>query len=125
MKKEVISKCPICNNELTITSLHCPKCQIEINGEFSLSRLNYLTKEQLNFVEVFLKNQGNIKAIEKEMNISYPTVKKLMNDVLTAMGYDVSEQVETKSLQRQEVLDRLANKEISVEDATNLLKNIK
>lgn len=125
MKKEVISKCPICNNELTITRLQCPNCHIEINGEFSLSRLSTLNKEQLNFVEVFLKNQGNIKSIEKELNISYPTVKKIMNDVMVSMGYDVSEQENKASLQRQEILDRLASKEITFEEATSLLKNLK
>lgn len=126
MKKEVISKCPICSNELTITSLHCDKCNIEITGEFSLSKLSVLTKEQLKFVEVFLKNSGSIKAIEKELNISYPTVKKLLNEILITMGYDGIEQEESKeSLKRQEILDRLSRKEITFEEATNLLKNLK
>lgn len=125
MKKEVISKCPVCQNELTITRLHCNNCHIEINGEFSLSRLNVLTKEQLNFVEVFLKNQGSIKAIEKELDISYPTVKKILNEVLQSMGYDVSESGESKSIQRQDILDRLATKEITFEEAKALLNNIK
>ena len=125
MKKEVISHCPICANELTITRLHCDKCQIEINGAFSLSKLSLLTKEQLNFVEVFLKNSGSIKAIEKDLNISYPTVKKLLNEVLNTMGYDVSDDINSKdSLKRQEILDKLAAKEISYEEATNLLKNL-
>lgn len=125
MKKEVISHCPICDNELTITRLHCDKCQIEINGEFSLSKLSLLTKEQLKFVEVFLKNSGSIKAIEKDMNISYPTVKKLLNEVLSTMGFDVNENTESRdSLKRQEILDKLANKEISYEEASNLLKKM-
>lgn len=125
MKKEVISHCPICDNELTITRLHCDKCQIEINGEFSLSKLSLLTKEQLKFVEVFLKNSGSIKAIEKDMNISYPTVKKLLNEVLNTMGFDVSENTESReSLRRQEILDKLANKEITYEEASSLLKKM-
>lgn len=126
MKKEVISHCPICENELTITRLHCDKCQIEINGAFSLSKLSLLTKEQLKFVEVFLKNSGSIKAIEKDLNISYPTVKKLLNDVLKTLGYEVSENVENKdSLKRQEILDRLASKEITYDEASTLLKSVR
>jgi len=125
MKNEVISHCPICQNELTITRLHCDKCQIEINGEFYLSKLSLLTKEQLKFVEVFLKNSGSIKSIEKELNISYPTVKKLLNDVLKTMGYDVEEDVSKDALKRQEILDKLATKEITYEEATNLLKNLR
>jgi hypothetical protein len=126
MKKEVISKCPICGDELAITRLHCHNCGVEINGDFALSKLCRLSKEQLTFVLLFLKNQGNIKAIEKDMNISYPTVKKLLNDVLSSLGYDVTEEESSKLLtQRQEILDKLANKEISFDEANQLLKNLR
>ncbi|HBP26194.1 MAG TPA: hypothetical protein DD618_04510 [Acholeplasmatales bacterium] len=126
MKKEVISKCPICGDELSITRLHCHNCGVEINGEFSLSKLCRLSKEQLTFVLLFLKNQGNIKAIEKDMNISYPTVKKILNDVLVNLGYDVGEEeVGKTAIQRQEILDKLANKELSFDEANQMLKNLK
>lgn len=126
MKKEVISKCPICGDELTITRLHCHNCGVEINGDFSLSKLCRLSKEQLTFVLLFLKNQGNIKAIEKDMNISYPTVKKILNDVLVNLGYDVGdEEIGKTAVQRQEILDKLANKELSFDEANQMLKNLK
>ncbi|HNZ50727.1 MAG TPA: DUF2089 domain-containing protein [Bacilli bacterium] len=126
MKKEVIAKCPICGEELTITRLHCHNCGVEINGEFALNKLCRLSKEQLTFVLLFLKNQGNIKAIEKDMNISYPTVKKLLNDVLSNLGFDVSDEATSKTaLQRQEILDKLAKKEISFDEANQQLKNLK
>lgn len=126
MKKEVISKCPICGDELSITRLHCHNCGVEINGDFALSKLCRLSKEQLTFVLLFLKNQGNIKAIEKDMNISYPTVKKILNDVLVNLGYDVGEEeVGKTAVQRQEILDKLANKEISFDEANQMLKNLR
>ncbi len=41
-----------------------------------------------NFVEVFIKNRGgNIKEIEKELGISYPTVRNKLEDVISALGY--------------------------------------
>ncbi|HKM30431.1 MAG TPA: DUF2089 domain-containing protein [Bacilli bacterium] len=123
MRKEVISKCPICGDELAITRLHCDSCGIEISGEFSLSKLAKLSKEQLTFIEIFLKNQGSIKSVEKDMNISYPTVKKLLNEILTVLGYDKLEEDKT-STQRQEILDKLANKEITFEAASILLKKL-
>ena len=56
MRKEVISKCPICGgDELAITRLHCDSCGIEISGEFSLSKLAKLSKEQLTFIEIFFE----------------------------------------------------------------------
>ena len=77
----------------------------------------------MEFVLTFLKNQGSIKAIEKEMNISYPTVKKMLNEVLLALGLDVEE--DRGSQRRNEILEKLARKEISFEEANALLKALK
>lgn len=127
MKKEVISKCPVCSHDLSITRLHCHNCEIEITGDFTLSKLHSLNREQLDFVLTFLKNQGSIKAIEKDLNISYPTVKKMLNEVLLALGFDGVEEANDNrlSLQRSEILDKLARKEISFEEANKLLKDLK
>lgn len=123
MKNEVISKCPICTQQLTIRSLHCDHCDIDISGEFMLSPLSMLNKEQLAFVETFLINQGSIKAVEKELNVSYPTVKKMLNDILMSLGYKVNEEeIDTR---RVEILDRLAKREITYEEAMKLLKEVK
>ena len=124
MKKEVISVCPICGDDLLIAKLHCHHCGVEISGDFVLPKINKLSKEQLTFVLMFLKNQGNIKAVEKEMNISYPTVKKILNEVLSTLGFTVNDDSGI-SEQRQDILDRLARGEISFEEANNLLKNYK
>jgi len=77
----------------------------------------------LTFIEIFLKNQGSIKSVEKDMNISYPTVKKMLNEILAVLGYDKLEE-DKVSIQRQEILERLASKEISFEEATALLKKL-
>ncbi|MFY9421695.1 MAG: DUF2089 domain-containing protein [Bacilli bacterium] len=123
LKKEVISKCPVCGHDLAITRLNCHNCEIEISGNFYLHKFHALTREQMEFVLTFLKNQGSIKAIEKEMNISYPTVKKMLNEVLLALGLDVEE--DRGSQQRNEILEKLARKEISFEEANALLKALK
>lgn len=129
MKKEVISHCPVCSHELTITKLHCNNCQIEISGEFKLSRLSLLSHEQLMFVELFLKTHGNIKAIEKEMGVSYPTVKKMLSDVLANLGFEDNDDINFSnnysSLTKQEVLENLSNGLITFDDAVELLKQIK
>ena len=122
MKKNVISKCPICTEELVIEKLHCKHCGISIDGEFTLSNIAKLNGEQLLFVEMFLKNQGNIKAVEKEMNISYPTVKKILNDVLVTLGYEKVK--DNGADKRREILEKLANKEISFEEANEKLRKM-
>lgn len=121
MAKQVIGHCPICSHKLTATRLSCSKCQTDISGEFELSPFDYLSKEQLAFILIYIKNQGNIKAIEKELGISYPTVKKCFDEIIVALGYKVND----TGLSRSDILYKLKNDEISFDEAEKLLKEIK
>src|SRR4029453_7958087 len=84
-------KCPVCNNTLTVTRLQCGQCGTGIDGSFHLGRLQSLTAEQIQFVEVFVKDRGKIKEVEAELGISSPTVVGRLNDLVRAMGYDVDD----------------------------------
>lgn len=139
-KHNVITNCPVCNKDLHITHLACDHCHTEIKGEFSFSKFNYINKETLYFIEVFVKNRGNIKAVEKEMNISYPTVKKYLDEAITSLGYSVDEddeepvrvkvqpvkidEVYIKNKQ-QEILNKIKTGEIKVEEAIKIIKKVK
>jgi hypothetical protein len=120
MKNQIIGTCPVCGDMLHVTKLECDSCHTSINGEFYLSKFSYLKKEHLYFIEVFLKNKGNIKQIEKELSISYPTVKKNLDDVIKALGYDV--EPSQPSVDSMEVLGKLDSGEITPEEAAKLLK---
>jgi len=119
MAYKIITRCPICNSNLTVVRLKCKKCGTVIENEFEFSKLSYLNREQLKFIEVFLQCRGNIKDVEKEMGISYPTVRAKLDEVITALGYSVDKKVITNS---SDIIDRLEKGEISAEEAVNLLK---
>lgn len=121
MRKEVIGTCPVCQNSLLATRLSCNVCHTEITGEFELSRFSYLNKEELNFIETFIKVYGNIKEMEKELDISYPTVKKMLEQVVTKMGFEAQESKDTSS-NTEDILTKIKNKELSVNEALTLLK---
>src|SRR5660397_276100 len=87
MKKEVLGSCPICDSELKVTELSCKRCGTKISGDFELCKFCQLDKEQKYFAEMFIKNRGNIKEIEKELGISYPTVRRLLDEVIESLGY--------------------------------------
>jgi hypothetical protein len=125
----VLSSCPVCKSDLYVEKLHCHYCHTSIEGNFSLSKFNYLEQEKLYFIEVFVKNRGNIKAIEKELNISYPTVKKMLDDVIIGLGYQPVEEEDTPVKEKDEakvnkasILERIEKKEITVAEAIELLK---
>ena len=82
MKKEILGKCPVCSKDMKAVKLHCSNCGISIEGEFEPCSFCKLDSAQKNFLEVFIKNRGNIKEIEKELGISYPTVKNKLDDVM-------------------------------------------
>lgn len=119
MKKNLLGQCPVCSNELKVTELTCLKCKTKISGEFHLDKFSRLDKEKLYFAEVFIKNRGNIKEIEKELGISYPTVRKLLDEVIIALGY--TNKIEYSESEKNEILEKLSKGEISSEEALKML----
>lgn len=117
MKYEVPGNCPICKNETKVTEVYCKKCETIIHGEFDLCKFCRLTEEQKYFAEIFIKNRGNIKEIEKELGISYPTVRNKLDNVIHSLGY----KVEKPSNNQKEVLEKLSKGEINKDDALRLL----
>ncbi|MBU3182035.1 DUF2089 domain-containing protein [Clostridium psychrophilum] len=120
MGYKVISRCPICNSKLKIMKLRCNKCGTIIENEFEFSKFEFLGEEHLNFMEVFLKCRGNIKDVEKELGISYPTVRAKLDDVVSALGYT---EVKKDTTNNKEIIDKLEKGEISAEQAVNMIKN--
>ena len=116
-----IGKCPSCEqSQYEITKLRCRNCGTTIEGTFGLSRLGSLPAEHQSFIEVFIKCRGNIKDVERELGISYPTVRGRLDRAIQALGY-AAEDVEAR---RREVLDALDRKEISPEEAIQTLERL-
>lgn len=125
MDHTLLGKCPVCGDNLKITTLKCYNCQTTINGEFKPNKFSRLNSEQLHFVEVFIKSRGNIKDVEKELGISYPTVRNKLDDVITALGYTVQDNQDDKIAEKKkEILDSLEKGEISSQEAIKLLHKL-
>ena len=122
MKRNVLGRCPVCSSQLDVTELHCSDCHTTIKGEFKLDKFNYLSKEEKYFIEIFVKNRGNIKEIEKDLGISYPTVKKNLEQVIYALGY--GQQTENQKLTKEKILEKLSNGEMTSEEAMRLIKDL-
>ena len=122
------SQCPVCGQELKISKLSCKQCQTSIEGLFSPCKFCRLPKEQLDFIETFIKCRGNIKDVERELNISYPTVRKNLDTVIQSLGYQLErpdDREEDITARRQEILNALERGEINPKDAAKKLKEYK
>ena len=124
--RALILKCPSCEGNLTVTSLGCPECPITIDGEFALPQLLKLTRAQIDFIEVFIKNRGIIREVERELGISYPTVRARLDEVIQALGYSSKsaaddETADDSSARRRTVLADLKAGRITPEEALAVL----
>ncbi len=122
MAYAVMGRCPVCNDILEVTTLHCRNCDTTIEGHFSLGRFYQLTPEQLSFIETFVRCEGRINKVEEELGISYPTVRNRLNEVIRALGYEVREEAGLSPEERKAILERLASGEITPEEAVKLLQ---
>ena len=88
--------------------------------------MNMVIKMIKLFIEVFIKNRGSIKQVEKDLDISYPTVKKMLDDVIVGLGYSLDNEepiIEEKpSSIRAKVLKQVEEGLISVEEALQKLR---
>ena len=127
--RPLILKCPSCSGDLSVARLHCDSCDIALEGDFTIPALFRLNRAQLDFVEVFLKNRGNIREVERELGVSYPTVRARLDEVLDAIGHNLAPSREpdrgpsagAMSQNRRAILEQLSAGKISAEDAMRAL----
>lgn len=134
MARDVISTCPACSGELSVTRLECRACGTAIEGEFSVGRFGRLGREQMALLESFLRARGNLKELERELKVSYPTVRARIDALVRVLGLadgsyvaeDASEDgaAEMGAL-RRDVLERLAKHEITADEAAALIRSRK
>ena len=119
----LVGQCPICQDDLIVTRLHCRTCDTTLEGHFELGRLSQLAPEQLGFIETFIRCEGKITRVEQELGISYPTVRSRLHDVIRALGYEVGEEeAPIDDEQRRSILEDLSEGRVSSEEAIRLLR---
>jgi hypothetical protein len=146
---EVISTCPVCSQELAVTRLRCGSCGTTIEGEFRVGRFGGLSREQMALLESFLRSRGNLREMERELGLSYPTVRSRVDSLVRALGLgepagEGEQEERGESAEparavpsdrsdgesagvggaRREILERLARHEISAPEAAAAIKQL-
>ena len=119
------TKCPVSDSELIVTSLECLDSGVKIKGRFRPNEFSYLTGNELEFMRLFLKTRGNLKEVERILEVSYPTVRLRFEKLLQELGYEAYEAVEDVKTERLNVLELLQKGEITASEATKRLKGLK
>jgi len=119
----LLTTCPVCAGALTVTRLHCRSCDTSVEGHFETGRMGQLRADQLQFVETFIRCEGKLNRMERELGLSYPTLRSRLTEVITQMGFELGpEPAELSDKQRHRILDELASGEISSEQAMQQLQ---
>jgi hypothetical protein len=136
---DVIATCPVCDHELAVTRLNCGECGTTLEGNFSVGRFGRLSRDQLTLLESFLRSRGNLREMERELGLSYPTLRGRVDALVRALGLgdaastvdenagtptDASAISGSPAEARRAILERLSRREISAEDAAVALRQL-
>jgi hypothetical protein len=116
MARRIVSRCPVCDGEMSISRLSCSHCETTIESTLPIPPFFGLPEDLQEFVVLFLRCRGNIREMEKALGISYPTVCKRLDLVNEILGSD------RVPMDRNQILEQLEQGEISAKEAVRLLK---
>jgi hypothetical protein len=111
---KIISKCPSCGENMVISELKCPHCDLRVKKDFSFCEFCQLSEEDYEFLKIFLRTQGRITDIEKLLGLSYPTIKAKIDTLV--------ENLNLSPLKDEDPLESLARGTLSVDEAVAILK---
>lgn len=119
-----LTRCPVCQSELTVSRLHCPSCDTSIDGRFSAGHFANLSHAQLDFLVTFVRCEGKINRMEDELGMSYPTIRNRLHEIIRTLGFEPGKEdaPEVDEQLRREVLEDLDAGRISAEEAMRQLR---
>ena len=82
---KMFEQCPACGGPFVITSVRCADCHTEIRGEFASGGLSGLSEDQVTFLKVFVRARGNLTEVEKNLGVSYPTIRNKLDALIKAI----------------------------------------
>ena len=122
-------RCPLTGGEIVVTRFYSPTADISYEGRFTAPQPPFaqLTADQLRFVEVFVRNEGKLNRMESELDLSYPTIRARLTEIIRKMGYEPGkEEPEPKrkvitEAERRRILDDLDAGRLTAEQAMKQL----
>ena len=117
--------CPVCSGEMLVTRLACRECDTVIEGRFIAGPFTQLNSDQLEFLELFIKNEGKITHMEKDLGLSYPTIRNRLHEIIRALGYEPGkeENLTLNEDDRRKILEDLNSGKITSEEAMEMLRS--
>jgi hypothetical protein len=117
-KNRVLTSCPVCSGDMVVSELTCDRCGAKVVSRFGMCSVCRLPEDMYRLLMTFIKTRGSIKEMEKELGVSYPTVRGRLDELQRLMGFAPDGGTQTA----KDVLDMLERGEISTAEAEEMLK---
>ena len=122
----ILNNCPVCSSNLVVTCLRCPTCDTSIEGHFlpRSTPFAHLSPEQEQFLLNYIRCEGRFNRLEEELNLSYPTLRNRLNELIWALGFEPGREEARPRMSAEErtaVLEDLNQGKITFEEAQRRL----
>jgi len=84
--RKILESCPTCGGALAVSELSCTVCDTVVRSRYTPCPFCRLTPEDLAFMLLFVRSRGNVKDMERELGVSYWTIRGRLNELIAAMG---------------------------------------
>ncbi len=128
MTNRILRNCPVCGGELAVSRLHCSSCDTTIEGHFTHAATPFgtLNAEQTQFLLAFIRCEGRFTRLEQELNLSYPTLRNRLGEIIRALGFEPEREEAPAGPRltvddRRRILDELSSGRISYAEAQRRL----
>ena len=123
--RKVLEQCPSCGSDREITRLTCTLCETVILGRYQPCPFCKLSPESTRFLQTFVRCRGNVKEMERELGISYWTVRRRVDELIEELGFEADALAEKDLAAEQlDILERVDRGEISAVEASDLLARL-
>lgn len=68
-----------------VKTMQCPSCSTTIDGSFDIPVISRLESTEQQFILSFVKHSGSLKQMAKELNLSYPTVRNRLDEIIARL----------------------------------------
>jgi hypothetical protein len=128
-----IARCPVCEDALRVTELACDGCGTTVRNRFEQCRFCGISLDHAAFLEVFLRNRGNLSGVASDLGLSFPTVSRRLDGLLTYLGLRsqtvapsgiLAPAGRDRDTARKRILEMLDRGDITADDATRRIRDI-
>lgn len=118
------TSCPVCGEPVHVTRITCQHCETELSGRFQPCEFCGLTDDDRDLLREFLASRGNIKHLSRHLDVSYPTARTRLDEVLVGLGFVAADDVDPGDMRRDlrlDALEALARGEMDIDEAATVI----